>query len=57
VSRYQAVEDHVWAEVYAQTFARLLPDMGGEEAAFAAAQEADDAVYRMRRPAHFGHSD
>lgn len=57
MSRYQAVEDHVWAEVYAQTFARLLPDMGGEEAAFAAAQEADDAVYRMRRPAHFGHSD
>jgi len=57
MSRYQAIEDHVWAEVYALTFARLLPDAGGENAAAAADKAADDAVDRMRRPAHFGQGE
>lgn len=57
MNRYQTVEDRVWAEVYALTFARLLPDTGGENAAAAADKAADDAVDRMRRPAHFGRDD
>ena len=47
MNRYLRIKDHVWAEVYALTYARLIVTLDGETAAHGANAAANSAVERM----------
>ena len=47
MDRYLHIKDHVWADVYALTYARLIMTLDGEQAAHGANATANSAVERM----------